>query len=422
MERLRIAINAQLMPDGAAGGTVTVLRALTSLTYLDDGAEEYVFIGPPDAPEWLRPMLGPSAKIIPGPTIDLGVDKYERLKRALGPLRPTMRELKRMFSTPLEYIEPNFYERLNCDVVHFPFQVAEKCSLPVVYNPHDLQHLHYPEFFSAEEIANRERSYPDACRAAETVVVASEFVKDDVVKHYGISPDKIQVISWAPPPLQTSGPALNSDGFASLKEKYDLPDSPFALYPAMTWEHKNHLRLLQALALLRDRDNVTLRLVCTGHKTEFWSRIESEVKALALEETVKFVGLIPNDELSVLYRAAQFVCIPSLFEAASAPMFEAWQHDVPVASSSIISLREQAADGALMFDPQSIDPIAEALRRMATDESLREALRRCGRKRLRDFSLERTAKTYRAVYRRAAGRFLSDEDRWLLCSNSAPTP
>jgi glycosyltransferase involved in cell wall biosynthesis len=129
---------------------------------------------------------------------------------------------------------------------------------------------------------------------------------------------------------------------------------------------------------------------------------------------VNFVGLIPREELSAFYRAAQFVFVPTLFEAASAPLFEAWQHGAPVACSSVTSLPEQAAGAALLFDPFDVKSIANALARMATGEGLRDELRRRGASRLEDFSLERTAKAYRAVYRRAAGVGLVEEDRHLL--------
>ncbi len=135
---------------------------------------------------------------------------------------------------------------------------------------------------------------------------------------------------------------------------------------------------------------------------------------LGLGRQVKFLGLVPREELSALYRAAQFVFIPTLFEAASAPVFEAWQHGAPVACSSVTSLPEQAAGAALLFDPFDVEAIARALARMATEEGLREELRRSGARRLDDFSLERTAKAYRAVYRRAAGLELGEEDRRLL--------
>lgn len=429
-ERLRIAINAQLMPDGGAGGVTTVLRALTALAYLDDGEEEYVFIGPHAEPEWLRSMLPARQRIVRGP-VNGGrwSDRLEPFKRALGTFRPAARNIKQLLNAPVAAVgtgvrasskyfataaPKNFYDELGCDVIHFPFQSFEPCSLPSVYNPHDLQHLHHPEFFTPDEIARRENLHPAACRGAHTVVVASQFVKRDLVERYGIAAGKVQVIPWAPPPLPELAPDIDADHSLRLRRKHGLTDKPYALYPAMTWEHKNHIRLLEAMANLRDRHGLELRLVCTGYKTDFWPRIEQRMRDLGLREQVKFVGLVEREELSALYRAAQFVFIPTLFEAASAPVFEAWQHGAPVACSSVTSLPEQVAGAALLFDPFSVEEIAGALARMATGQSLRDDLRRRGARRLADFSLERTAKAYRAVYRRAAGHALGDEDRWLL--------
>lgn len=422
-DKLRVAINAQLMPDDTSGGTVTVLRALTALARLEDGPEQYVFVGPFDDPEWLRPMLPPGQKIVRGPApAEQKPNRLEPFKRALGPLRPAARGLRRALAAadltthapPTHSVAAapeNYFEGLGCDVVHFPFQSFAPCRLPTVYNPHDLQHLHHPEFFTPQEIARRENLHRPACRAAHTVVVASRFVRRDLVERYGVRPDKVQVIAWAPPPLP---PAGRADDLPALRRKYGLAGSPFALYPAMTWEHKNHLRLLEALARLRDREGIELPVVCTGSKTEFWARIERRRRELGLVEQVRFPGLVPREELSALYRAAQFVFIPTLFEAASAPLFEAWQHGAPAACSAVTSLPEQAAGAALLFDPFSVDGVADALKRMATDDGLRDELRRRAESRLGDFSLERTAKAYRAVYRRAAGRRLSEEDRWLL--------
>jgi glycosyltransferase involved in cell wall biosynthesis len=431
-DRLRVAINAQLTPDGTSGGVETVLRALTTLARLEDGgAEQYVFIGPHDEPEWLQSLLPPGQQIVCGPVpAASSVNRLEPFKRALGPLRPAARGIKRLINAtapataaigtraPSKYFAPdareNFYEGLSCDVIHFPFQSFEPCALPSIYNPHDLQHLHHPEFFTSSEIARRESLHPAACRAAHTVVVASQFVKRDVVERYGIASDKVQVIPWAPPPLPEPARATHRDDFLMLKRKYELTDQPFVLYPAVTWEHKNHVRLLEALARLRDREALELRVVCTGHKTDFWPRVECRMNELGLAEQVKFLGFVSREELSTLYRGARFVFIPTLFEAASAPVFEAWQHNVPVACSSVTSLPEQAAGAALLFDPFNVEEIAHALARMATDELLRDELRRRGARRLEDFSLERTAKAYRAVYRRAAGRALDEADRTLL--------
>jgi glycosyltransferase involved in cell wall biosynthesis len=132
--------------------------------------------------------------------------------------------------------------------------------------------------------------------------------------------------------------------------------------------------------------------------------------------------MVSSEELRAIYKLAQFVIVPTLFEAASGPVFEAWYEGVPAACSTVTSLPEQAGDAALLFDPLSVEAIAEALQRMATDKNLRDELREKGRTRLLDFSWERTAKAYRAVYRRVANRPLSEEDRSLLNWDWMRTP
>jgi glycosyltransferase involved in cell wall biosynthesis len=417
-KRLRIAINAQIPSGSGAGGIETVLRVLTSLGRLD-GDEEYVFIGHWSEPDWLKPFLNERQTIARAPQPEQPEpNRIENFKRVLGPLRPLARGVKRLVRSPPPKANVSvpssdgFYENLNCDVIHFPYQDFVYCRVPTVYNPHDLQHLHYPEFFAPEEIERREIVYPAACRAANTVVVASQFVKQDVMQRYGISADKIQVIPWSPP--ETASNEFTEKDVSSLLEKYGCPPHPFILYPAMTWEHKNHIRLLEAVALLREREKLKINVICTGHKNSFYPRIERRLHELKLESQVKFTGVVTSKELSLLYRQAQFIIIPTLFEAASAPLFEAWQHGAAVACSSVTSLPEQAAGAALFFNPFSVEEIANAVKTMTSDEALRAEFRSRGFRRLQNFDGERTAKAYRAVYRRAAGVVLSDEDRHLL--------
>jgi glycosyltransferase involved in cell wall biosynthesis len=425
---LRVAIDARFRPKQGAGGIESVLIGLVhALGQLRDGDEEYLIVGPPDDPYWLKPYSGPNQRFFDYPAPEASPSEraggLEIAKRAMGPLRPVASRVLRKLMTPPQQaarawpevpVSDGFHESLGCDVLHFPHQGFTLCALPTVYNPHDLQHVHYPQFFQPSELARRETIYGAGCRLSRTVVVASGWVKEDVERHYRLDGGKVQVIPWAAPTNAYSAP--RDELVASVREQYGL-SQPFAFYPAMTWEHKNHLRLLDALALLRDRDRVKVRLVCTGHRTEFWPRIEQRLRALGLEGQASFIGLVSPEALRAIYGLAQFVIIPTLFEAASGPLFEAWQEGTPVACSTVTSLPEQAGDAALLFDPLSVEAIATALARMASDGALREELRRRGARRLLDFSWELTAKAYRAVYRRAAGRPLDDEDAALLSRN-----
>jgi glycosyltransferase involved in cell wall biosynthesis len=142
--------------------------------------------------------------------------------------------------------------------------------------------------------------------------------------------------------------------------------------------------------------------------------VEARLRELNLQDQVKFLGFVREEDLRGLYRLAQFLILPTLYEADSCPIHEAWSEGLPVASSSATALPDQVHDAGLLFDPLDVRCIADALLRMARDERLRDDLRRKGYRRVKDFDWQRTAKAYRAVYRRAADATLTDEDRWLL--------
>jgi glycosyltransferase involved in cell wall biosynthesis len=437
-EPVRIAINAQIKPNKGCGGAEQGLIGLvTALGKLDDSPEEYVIIGHWQEPDWLKRFLGANQSIVSGPKphhqeARRKTGLLEQLKRAFGPLRPLVRSLWRgLFPAlppqpqppslfPEVSVSDGFYENLGCDVIHLPIQHLVLCALPSIYNPHDLQHVHYPEFFKPSEVTRREIIYRAGCHLANSVVVHSQWVKHDVVSHYRVDPDKVQVIPWAP--ATQVYPASSESMMASVQEKYQL-QIPFAYYPAMTWEHKNHLRLLEALAYLRDREGLIVRLVCTGKRyPDFWPRVEERLQALKLHDQVQFLGMVRPTDLRAMYRLSQFVVFPSLFEGGAIPMFEAWLEATPLACSTATMLPEHAGDAALLFDPHCIPAIADAIGRMATDANLRAELVRKGQQRLQDFSWERTAKAYRAIYRRAAGRPLTEEDRWILSHDWMQNP
>lgn len=419
MDSLRIAINAQMRANGGAGGVQTVLIALIDALGKLDGPEEYVIVGPQQDREWLQPYLSLNQTLVSRP-ISEPVDYPQTVwwkQIAKKMMWPLVRHIQYQISLPPLFTWPDlpvsdgFYESLGCQVIHFPYQDFVLCALPSIYNPHDLQHLHYPQFFSVEQIKWREIIYPKACHFARKVVVASNWIKEDVIAQYGLPPTKIQIIPWFPP-TQAYAP-VSSEFITNVRQQYQLPDE-FGLYPAATWAHKNHLSLLKALAKLR-RQGVTLNLVCTGAKIlPHWNIIETKMQEWQLQDQVQFLGYVPEDTLQAVYHLAQYVVIPTLFEAASAPIFEAWRQEKPVACSTVTSLPEQVGDAALLFDPNSVDEIATVLHQIAIDSKLRLTLQKKGVYRLQDFSGERTAKAYRAVYREVAKTPLTEEDRWLL--------
>jgi glycosyltransferase involved in cell wall biosynthesis len=417
-----IAIHIDVAP-GIAGGTAQSTQGLVSSLGQLDGPEQYLLsVQTSQQAEWIDQYRGPNQKVVVRDSkrhrqrLNDGAHRNTggRLKAAL---RPWVEEIRWFMGrltpqSPRVALSDGYYESLGCDVLHFPTQPFVLCAIPTIYNPHDLQHLHYPQFWTAEELARRETVYRAACQFSNTIVVGSDWIKQDVVRQYAVHPDKVQVIPWAPPTVQFR--PIEPTQIDEARRRLALPET-FALYPAVTWPHKNHLRLFDALAELRDRRGLIVNLVCTGARFEsHWPQVEQRLTALKLDSQVRFLGFLQEADLRAVYRLAQFLVLPTLFEADSCPVYEAWSEGVPVASSNHTAMPDQVGDAGLLFDAMSVTAIADALQRMTTDDRLRHDLVNRGYRRVKDFDWVRTAKAYRAVYRRAAGVPLDDEDRWLL--------
>jgi len=135
---------------------------------------------------------------------------------------------------------------------------------------------------------------------------------------------------------------------------------------------------------------------------------------LKLEPQVKFLGFVSPLELKALYTLCRGMVFPTRFEGCGLPIHEAFQAGAPVACSDVTCLPEQADGAALLFNPAEPVDMAEAIKALWTDDALCRVLIGKGRKNVAPLNWVRTAKIYRAHYRRLTHRALTSEDRDLL--------
>lgn len=410
---LRVCVDARLV-SGMDGGVEQFIIGLASgLAQLGGGDEEYYFLAYEDSVDWLHPYLGAEHRLLlDGPAPKPAT--WMRWARRLAPFARHAWHNWRLLS-PLEAPaipeSSGLIESTGIDVMHFARQSGFLTGVPSIYHPHDLQHLHLPEHFTRRMCAQREVLYRALCEQAEMVAVASCWVKGDVVTHYGLREDKVRVVPLAAP--VQAYPEPSEDDLMKTSSELDLPDA-FLFYPAQTWPHKNHIELLRALEFLRDRHGLRVPLVCSGQSTAYLREIELFAARGGLAGQVTFVGFVPPLTVQCLYRLCRAVVIPTRFEAASFPMMEAFSVGAAVACSNVTSLPEQAGDAALVFDPTDHVQIAEAIRKIWTDPSLRQMLGDRGRRRQRALRWSDTARLFRAHYRRIAGCELTEQDDLLV--------
>jgi len=268
-------------------------------------------------------------------------------------------------------------------------------SLPTVVTVHDVQHLDLPELFSRAERRYRSWAYDGAARSATRVVTGSDYSKERLIERARVAEELIDVIPYGIDVQAFT--EIPETGDEAVLNGVDLPER-FVIYPANMWAHKNHERLVDALAAVRDDD---LALVLTG---QAYGRLEPLLERAGrkgVSERIRHLGFVPAAAMPALYRRACAMVFPSLYEGFGAPPLEAMAAGLPVASSDRGSLGEMCRGAVLDFDPTEPESIATAIDRIVDDEPLRTRLRAAGRERVPSFSWASAAARHVRVYEAA---------------------
>jgi glycosyltransferase involved in cell wall biosynthesis len=293
-----------------------------------------------------------------------------------------------------------FLHSLDAQIVYsFPGYIRPEVShLRHLLMVPDIQHEYMPEFFSEQALRVRQRVYADSIHQADHICAISEYTRQTLIERLSVPPEKVTTVPLAADSMFKPADEPTSD--RPILSKYDLPNAPYLFFPGHTWRHKNHLAVVTAMAILRDRFGLSPRLICTGEPREAQAEIEEQIERLRLGGSVRFLGYCPYKDLPALYRNAGCLVFPSLFEGFGLPVLEAMACGCPVVCSGTTSLPEVAGDAALLVDPNDAEAIAGAVYRVLCDDSLREHLVMRGLRRAREYSWRRHTQETVAVLHR----------------------
>ena len=266
------------------------------------------------------------------------------------------------------------------DVLHAP-----NCFLPTrrrcagVVTIHDLAFEEHPDDFARTTGVKYRAWTPRAARSADRVIVPSSFTRDDVVRRYGIDPQKVHVIPEAPViPIGNAPP----------------PAGPYLLAVGDLRKKKNFVTLARAHAQLHTA-GLPHRLVIAGVDAGQGDAI----RAGAGQAPIELPGYVSDGELDALIRGADLLVHPSLYEGFGLILAEAMARGIPMVVANATALPETAGDAALLFDPLDPNDLARQIENaLANPEPLIEA----GRARAGELSWAATAEQTVAVYREAA--------------------
>jgi glycosyltransferase involved in cell wall biosynthesis len=297
-------------------------------------------------------------------------------------------------------------KKFQADVIHYPYFDFFFATLPLklisktVVTIHDVIPLIYPDHYPVGKKGKvnfiRQKL---ALKAVNRIITDSQSSKNDIVKHLGVSENKISVIYLAAnPKLQ----ALKKDLWQKYQRKLALPKN-YILYVGDINYNKNLPQLIKTLKFLPH----TIKLVCVGnnfHPQEIpeWTAIEKQIALSDVAKRVKFIEDVVSDdveELAAIYQGALAYVQPSLYEGFGLPILEAMQCQTPVVCGKNSSLPEIAGKHALFVDQEQADYFASAINQILDwKKTERQQFIKKAQRWSEKFTWEKTAKQTIQVY------------------------
>lgn len=373
---MRIAIDASSVPSQPAGAgvyAIELVRALTACGGTHDGYAVFARNAVFDA-------------IVAG-------KRNWRVERVPAPSRRS-----RLFWEQVRL--PGALSRLGIDLLHSTHHTLplRRVRAQRVVTIHDVTFLRMPERYPPARRLYMRTMTRVSARAADAIIVPSQTVRDDVVRLLAVPAGRVTVVYEAAAAQYTPVEAATARAVAG---RYGM-DGPYVLSVGSLEPGKNRTRLIRAMRALRE-DSIDARLLIVGQRAWGYEADEVLAREPAMAGAVRFAGFVPAEDMPALYSGATAFAMPSLYEGFGLPVLEAMACGTPVLTSNVSATAEVAGDAALLVDPMSLGAIRDGLRRLLTDNQLRERLHAAGRGRAAQFSWQRAARETRTVYERTLG-------------------
>ncbi|MCP4723456.1 MAG: glycosyltransferase family 4 protein [bacterium] len=288
---------------------------------------------------------------------------------------------------------PGRIDKLKIDVFHSPAYISPvflKASSIITFL--DLTFVKFPEtiHFYKKEFYNL--MFRKSVEKAVKIITISDFIKEELIDYYGCPEEKVETVHLGVSDLFK--PCQDDEMKKRVLEKYRI-DRPFFLFVGLMEPRKNLPSVLEAFSRINNDDAL---FVIVGRKGWGYNDVQKTLENPELREKVLITDEISVEELKILYSASLAFIYLSLYEGFGLPVLEAMACGAPVVTSNSSALPEVAGDAALFADPENVEEISDAMKRIINDESLRKELSQKGFDNIKRFSWKKCAEETSLIY------------------------
>ncbi|EMI17394.1 glycosyl transferase group 1 family protein [Rhodopirellula maiorica SM1] len=251
------------------------------------------------------------------------------------------------------------------------FNVPWKLSCNVVVSIHDMIHVHFPKETSIAKAAYYRLIQRPVVRRSALTLTVSQYSRREIVQWYGIDEERVVVV----------GNGI-SESFTAAGPRFSHP-RPYILYVGAIRPHKNVECLLQAIKRLDATMTPDLLLVCRPT-----AELKQWIVEAGLTARTTILSGIDDTQLASVYRGAECLVFPSLYEGFGLPAVEAMACGCPTLLSDRTSLPEIGGDAAIYFDAASVDDLRDHLHRFLAGAVDRDGMIKRGLQQASQYSWE----------------------------------
>lgn len=262
-----------------------------------------------------------------------------------------------------------------------------RSSVPQVPVFHDLAFEHFPQDVKRMEAWHYRRYFPRFAEKAARIITVSDSTKQDIIAHYKVAPDKIEIVSNACDARFRPGSAVE---IKETRDRYADGHAYFHCVGAIQ-PRKNLDRLIAAFDKFKQAAPSDMKLLVVGRKAWNFDKVIHSYSQAKCKEDIVFTGFVSDEELVRIHGASSGLCYVPYFEGFGIPLVEAMACEAPILCSNVSAMPGVVGDAALLVDPYDVDSIAAGLQKLANSPQLASELVDKGRLRKQLYTWERSA-------------------------------
>lgn len=293
-----------------------------------------------------------------------------------------------LFYAWFEWSVARALQKIKADIFLSPDgYLSLRSAVPQVPVIHDLNFHYYPEYFSRAIRKHYHYYFPRYARKAARIATVSGFSKKDIVQHYNIAPEKIDVVYNG---ARQDVLQLSEAEKSAVRQEL-TGGRPYFAFIGGLYPRKNLVNQLLAFELFKKQTGSETCFVLMGNRYAESQPVFDVIEQSEYREDIKILGRVePREKADRILASSEALMYVSSFEGFGLPLVEAMRCGIPSVTGNITAMPEIAAGCGLMVSPFDVSEIATAMQQIEKDKQLQRQLVTNGYERLKEFTWEKT--------------------------------